>query len=170
MPISMRTSRAWVGLYGVLFHVVVACAAAWLGYRNQAGIPASFWAEAVPPFLLAAFAVYAGVVATYVPRRPTTKGAVFFDSAVGMFAEAAVFAVGALLWAALVSTPALGQQGLSGYASAVAGTAAFGILWSFGSFFLQILVVGNAAGLVGWWVLKRIDARRRPPEAPAAAT
>jgi hypothetical protein len=154
-----------VGLYGVLFHVVVTGVVAWVGHRNQAGIPGSFWVQAVPPFLVAALAVYALVVAPYVPRRSTTKGAVFFDSAVGMFAEAAVFVLAAFLYAALVSAPAFGH-GLSAYATAVASTTFFGILWAFGSFFLQILVVGNAAGLVGWWVLKKIAARH-PRHAPA---
>jgi hypothetical protein len=150
----MRTTRLSVGLYGLLFHAAVVGAVAWVGHRNQAGIPARFWPVAVPPFLAAAFAVYAVVVAPYVPRRATTRGAVLFDSAVGMFAETAVFVLAAFLYAVIDAGPAA-REGLGAWASAAARTTFFAVLWSFGSFFLQILVVGNAAGLVGWWVLKR---------------
>jgi hypothetical protein len=154
----MRTTRLSVGLYGLLFHVAVVGAVAWVGHRNRAGIPARFWLEAVPPFLAAAFAVYAVVVAPYVPRRATTKGAVLFDSAVGMFAEVAVFVLAAFLYAVIDAGPAA-RDGLGAWAAAAARTTFFAVLWSFGSFLLQILVVGNAAGLLGWWVLKRRAAR-----------
>jgi hypothetical protein len=153
----MKT-RAWVGLYGVAFHLAVALVAAWVGHRNRADIPASFWGQALPPFLVAAFAVYAGLVAPYVPRRATTRGAVLFDSAVGMFAEVAVFVLAALLHAAVAALPAA-REGIAAWASTAASTTLLAVLWSFGSFFLQILVVGNAAGLVGWWVLKRVPRR-----------
>jgi hypothetical protein len=158
MQVPMRTTRLSVGLYGLLFHAAVVGIAAWVGQRNQAGIPARFWLEAAPPFLAAAFAVYAVVVAPYVPRRATTRGAVLFDSVVGMLAETAVFVLAALLHGAAAAAPAA-RGGLGAWASAWAATSAFAILWAFGSFFLQILVVGNAAGLVGWWVLKRLAAR-----------
>jgi hypothetical protein len=150
----MRTTRVSVGLYGLLFHAAVVGAVAWVGHRNQAGIPARFWVETVPPFLAAAFAVYAAVVTTYVQRRATARSAVLFDSAVGMFAEIAVFVLAAFLYAVTNAGPAA-RDGLAAWASAAARTTFFAVLWAFGSFFLQILVVGNAAGLVGWWVLKR---------------
>jgi hypothetical protein len=35
----------------------------------------------------------------------------------------------------------------------------FAFLWTFGSFFTQILVVGNAAGLIGFLVLKKLGER-----------
>lgn len=158
----MRMSRSWVGLYGVLFHVLVVAAVAWVGHRNRAEIPLAFWVQAVPALFAAAFAVYALVVGPYVPRRPAGKGAVLFDSAVGMFAETAVFVLTAFAYAALTSIPALREGGLGAYAAGVANGTFFAILWSFGSFFLQILVVGNAAGLVGWWLLGKLA---RPPAA-----
>lgn len=150
-----------MGLYGLAFHVLVVAAVAWTGHRNRAGIPATFWLEAVPPFLAAALAVYALVVAPYVPRRATTRGAVLFDSAVGMFAETAVFVLAAFLYGVVAAAPAA-REGIGAWASSATSMTYFAVLWSFGSFFLQILVVGNAAGLVGWWVLKRLAARAAP--------
>jgi hypothetical protein len=110
--------------------------------------------------------VYAFVVGPYLPRRPTTKGAVLFDSAVGMFAECALVVLTAILYAFIASARAPVGGGIGPYFADVASTALFAFLWSFGSFITQILVVGNAAGLVGWWVLKRL-ARRAPPASPA---
>jgi hypothetical protein len=155
MPFPMRTSRLAVGLYGLAFHAVVVAVVAWTGHRNHAGIPASFWLEAVPPFLAAAFAVYAVVVAPYIPRRATTRGAVLFDSAVGMFAETAVFVLTAFLYGVVATAPAA-SEGIAAWASSATSTTYFAVLWSFG-FFLR-----------SWW-----SERRRPlgggPEAARRA-
>ena len=42
---------------------------------------------------------------------------------------------------------------------------AFAFLWTLGSFFLQILVIGNAAGFLGWWVMKKVKERRAAQQA-----
>lgn len=154
--------RVWAGLYGLAFHAAALAITLWIARRNQAEIPASFWWTAGPAFLVAGFVVYALLVGRYLPRRPSTRGAFFFDSAVGMLAEAGVVAVTSALYALVVSTRAL-EGGIIGYLGAVARTTVFAFLFSVGSFFLQILVVGNAAGILGFWLLRKLNARRPPP-------
>ena len=100
-------NRVWVGLYGLAFHVVAVAIALWTAKRNQADIPASFWWTATPPLLVAAFAVYALVVAPYVPKRPTHKMTVFYDCVVTMLAEVAILALTSILYALVVSRSAL---------------------------------------------------------------
>jgi hypothetical protein len=160
----MRLSiRVWAGLYGLAFHAVAVGLALWTARRNQADIPASFWWAVVPPLLVAAFVVYALVVASYVPKRPTHRMTVFYDCVVTMLAEVVVLAVTSVLYALLISRGAL-AGGLGAYLSASANMTAFAFLWTLGSFFLQVLVIGNAAGFLGWWVMKKIGARHAAPQ------
>lgn len=151
-------NRVWAGLFGLAVHVIVIFAALW-NTQSLADVPARFWTTMALPFLAAAFVVYALLVGSYLPKRPTHRGAVFFDSAVGMFAELGVVVLTAVLYAFVSSTAAL-SEGLGAYFGAVANNTLFGFLWALGSFFMQILIVGNAAGFVGWWVMKRVNARK----------
>jgi hypothetical protein len=156
--------RVWAGLYGLAFHAAAVALALWTAKRNQADIPSSFWWTTAPPLLLAAFVVYALIVAPYVPKRPTHKMAVFYDCVVAMLAEVAILALTSVLYALVVSRGAL-SGGAGAYLSASANMTAFAFLWTLGSFFLQILVIGNAAGFIGWWVMKKVNARRPAPQA-----
>jgi hypothetical protein len=150
--------RVWAGLYGLAVHVVVVIASLW-NVESASDIPATFWLTMVLPLLTAAFVVYALVVGSYVPKRPTHRAAVFFDSAVGMLAELGVVVVTAVLYA-FVSTGDALSEGFGAYLGAVANKTFLGFLWAVGSFFMQILIVGNAAGFAGWWVMKRVNARK----------
>lgn len=160
----MRHAKLWAALYGLAFHAVVAAVVIWTAARNQADIPTSFWWSAVPPFLVAAAAVYAFVVGPYLPRRPTTRSALLWDSSIGMLAEVCVLAATSILFAFTTSTGAL-AGGAGAYLVAVASRATSAFLFSVGSFFLQLLVVGNAAGLLGFWVLKKVNAARASRQA-----
>jgi hypothetical protein len=154
------STKLWVGVYGALFHLVVAAVVAWVGHRNQAGIPAVFYLKAVPPFVLSGFLVYALVVGAYVPRRAPGRATFLTDSVIGMLAELSVIVLTTLLYAFGSSLPALREAGVGAYLGTLGNTAFFATMWAFGSFFLQILVVGNAAGLLGWLVLKKLAERR----------
>jgi hypothetical protein len=156
-------NRLWVGLYGLAFHVLAVLLVLWTARRNQADIPADFWWAAVPPLLVAAFAVYALVVAPYVPKRPTHKMLVFYDCVVAMLAEVAILALTSVLYGLLASRDAL-AGGAGAWLGAAANMMAFAFLYALGSFFLQVLVVGNAAGFLGWWVMKKVNARRTVPQ------
>lgn len=158
--------RVWAGLYGVAFHAVAIGLAVWTARRNQAEIPATFWWQIVPPLLVAAFVVYALVAGSYVPKRPDRKGLVFFDSVMGMVAELGIAALTSILYAFVTATGAL-AQGFGAYLAAAGSTTLFAFLWLLAgrNSFITLLVVGNAAGLVGWWVLKKVGAPRAAPPA-----
>jgi len=151
--------KLWAGLYGAAFHVVVAAGVAGVALRNEANIPPSFYAMTVPPLLLAAFLVYAFVVGAYLPRRPTTRGAVFLDSAVGMMAEIAVITLAGILYGALVTVIAP-PEGAPGFFAAFGNAAFVAVFWALSEVFTHVLVIGNAAGLVGYVLLKKLAERR----------
>jgi len=161
-----RRIRLLSGLFGLVFHGLAVILIIAVARSNQAPIPLAFWAATVPALLMAAALVYATLVAGYVARRTARRGRIFYDSAVGMMAEVLVIAVTSVLHAVIVSGGALATEGPGGYLAAVASGAVVGFLWAFGSFLTQTLVVGNAAGLVGWWTLEKLPgllarARRR---------
>lgn len=151
--------RLWAGLYGAAFHVVVAAVVAGVTNRNQANVPTSFFALAVPPLLAASFLVYALVVGSYLPRRPTTRGALFLDSAVGMMAEIAVVTLAGVLYGALVALRAPAESS-PGFLTAFGSAAFVAVFWTLSEVFTHVLVVGNAAGLLGFVLLKKLAERR----------
>jgi hypothetical protein len=152
-----RSNKLWAGLYGVAFHLVAVAVVAFVAARNRVEISSTFWLTTVPPVLVAAFVTYALLVGPYLPKRPTTKGAVLYDSVVGMFAELTLV-IGTCLIYGLVAS-ALAERGSGSFLADAASTMLFAFLWTFGSFFTQILVVGNAAGLIGFLVLKKLGER-----------
>jgi hypothetical protein len=156
-----RVTRLSVGLFGLAFHLA---AAGLLGLQMARRAPGSPWGVLLAPGLAAAaagFLVYALLVAPYAAKRLGTarRGVVLYDFLVGMVVEVAVLAVGALLHAAGTSVATLASAGLSGYLAAVAGGAAFSFLWVVGTAFTEVLVLGNAAGFLGFIVLKRVARR-----------
>jgi hypothetical protein len=157
-------NRVWVGLYGLAFHVAAVALELWTAKRNQADIPASIWWTAVPAVLVAAFVVYALIVAPYVPKRPTHKMVVFYDCVVAMLGEVAILALASVLYGLLASRGAL-SGGVGAYLLTAANMMAFAFLYTLGSFFMRVLVLGNAAGFLGWFVMKKVSARRVAPPA-----
>lgn len=153
-------NRLHVTAFGALFHLAIALAVAAVGAANRADISGRFWATTIPALVLAAAAVYAVVVAPYVAKRPTGKGRVLFDCAVGMLSEIAIIALTAVVWAVIVSWPALGD-GITTFLGAAGNNAFFGLLWAIASFTTHVLVLGNAAGLVGFLLLRLREKRVR---------
>lgn len=151
-----RRIRLRSALFGALFHAVAAGVVLAVAVARRVEVPVAFWAAAVPAMIAAGGLVYATLVAGYVARRTPRRGAPFYDSLIGMMAEVAVLAATSVLYAVIVSAGALAAEGPVGYLAAVASAAVVGFLWAFGSFLLQILVVGNAAGLIGWWTLEKL--------------
>lgn len=171
----MRDSnRLKAAAYGVAFHAVAVIIMLGLALKNRAPLEAGVLIRAIPALLASAAVLYFFIVGPYLPSRSLRKAVVFADSAIGMLVECAVVALTSFLYALLVTLPAL-PGGLGTFASAFASTASFTLLWMFASFFVQILVIGNAAGLVGWFVLKKLAERaaaaaaRHDPAKPDAA-
>ncbi len=134
-----------VGLYGLAMHTVVTV----LFLRLRAARGEQFGAEllfvALPLLLLCAFAVYAFVVSRYLTRRAGMQNPLFIDMLVGMLVEYVIFTAAAAF---------LGiYDGLR--AGGVLSSVAMSILWVYATFMIQILLLGNLCGLVGWLILKK---------------
>ena len=158
-------SRLRVGVFGILFHASMIALIAILAAAR--GEPFSeFWLVFLPVLLLASFLVYALVVWPYAARRTRRRGVVLYDSAVGMLAEIVIAVVTAVLMAAVHATPVLRGAGASAYAGAVAEGTLHGLLWTLSDFFIQVLIVGNAAGIAGWYVFERSAQRGPSPAQP----
>lgn len=155
---AMRSIRVRVGLYGLLFHAVVVAGALAVAASNRAPIHARFWAIAAPALLVAAFAMYALVVARYVARRTQKRGVAFFDAAIGMAVEPAIAILATVLFSVISAGPALGD-GATAFAATLGGHVYLGLLWLAANLMTQILVIGNAAGFIGFILLKRLAER-----------
>lgn len=145
-------------LYGAAFHAAVVVIMIALAVKNRAPLDAHVLARAIPILLVAAAVLYFFIGGPYLTARSKRKSAVFSDALIGMVLEVAVVALTSILYALVATLPALGQ-GFGVFGAAFGQSSAYTLLWMFGSFFTQILVFGNAAGLVGWFVLKKLDDR-----------
>lgn len=154
-------SRLWVGIYGAAFHASMVLLVAGIGVARGAPFSREFWLVALPAILAASFLVYLVVVWPYAARRVRRRGVALYDSAVGMLAEVVIAMVTSVLIAAVHAAPAFGRAGAGAYAAAVAQGTLHGLLWALADFFIQILIVGNAAGIAGWYVLERLEQRPR---------
>ncbi|ABS28006.1 hypothetical protein [Anaeromyxobacter sp. Fw109-5] len=154
----MRTNRVRVGLYGLAFHAVVVAAYLGVARSNRAPIDARFWTVGALSLFAASFIVYALLVAPYVARRVQKRGVAFLDAAIGMAAEPAVAILATLLYSVVSAGPAL-REGAGAFAGALGGLTYVGLLWLAANFATQILVLGNAAGFIGFILLKLLAAR-----------
>ncbi len=135
------------GLFGFLVHFVII--SAFLIARNLRGeqLGRDLVLVAVPLLLLSSFLVYAFAVSRYVERREGTQKAVVVDSLVGMLAECMIFTLAAALFGI--------YEGFKYGAGALLPSVLTNLLWAYATFLVQMLVIGNLAGLVGWFVLKK---------------
>ncbi len=151
-------NRVWAGLYGAAFHALLVVIMVGLALYNRAELVPAVLVRAVPVLLVSALVLYYFIVGPYLPSRSKRKAAVFADSAIGMLVETAIAVLTSVLYSLIASIPTL-SDGFGAFGPTFLWTSARTLLWMFGSFFVQILVVGNAAGLVGWVVLKKLADR-----------
>jgi hypothetical protein len=154
-------TRLQVGLFGLLFHVAAAALFAAKAARAPGADPRALIGPAAAA-AVAGLVVYALLVAPYVQKRfgSSRRGVVLYDFLVGMLSELAVVAVAALLFGAATTAGALATTGAVGWLAATGRTTAFAFLWIVGTAMTEVLVLGNAAGFVGFIVLKKLAARR----------
>jgi hypothetical protein len=162
-PVSTVT-RLQVGLYGFVFHLAAAGLFALKAARTPGGDPRALIGPAAAA-AVAALVVYALLVAPYAQKRfgSTRKGVALYDFLIGMLAELAVVAVAALLFGAASTAGGLASAGAGGWLAAAGRTTAFAFLWIIATAMTEVLVLGNAAGFVGFIVLKKLAARRGAP-------
>lgn len=154
----MRTNRVLVGLFGLVFHALVVAAYLGVARSNRAPIDARFWTVGTLCLLPAAFTAYALLVTPYVARRNQKRGVAFLDAAIGMAVEPAIAILATVLFSLVSARPAL-RDGAAAFAATLAGHTYVGLLWLAANFTTQILVLGNAAGFLGFLVLKLLATR-----------
>jgi len=111
----------------------------------------------VPMLAASAFVVYYFVVSSYVVKRAGIRNPVFFDSLVGMLAELIVVTVGTLCYSVWFSLLNMHGLDLHTFAADLTTGILVNLLYVFAMFMVQILLVGNIAGLAGWFLLKKVD-------------
>lgn len=151
-------NRKWAAIYGVAFHAAAVLIMVGVAIKNRAPLEGAVLARAIPLLLIASAVLYFFIVGRYVAGRVKKKGVVFLDSVIGMMVETAVVALASILYALVASLPAL-AAGAGAFLLAFGQSSAYTLLWIFAGFLVQILVIGNAAGLVGWLLLKKLDER-----------
>lgn len=149
-----RGNRLRIGLYGLAYHAVLAAVLLGAGAAKEAEIGREV-AIAVPCLLVAAFTVYFFVVSSYVDRRTGLRGTVLYDSLVGMLAAFIIVALTSALYSLIASFDAFAGGGAGAYLQAFGMSVILHLLWAFASFMMHILIFGNLAGLIGWYVLKK---------------
>ena len=141
-----------VGLFGLGIHAIIV--AAFLVSRTVKG--EHFGTEllfvGIPLLLVSAYLTYSVVVTRYLKRRSGMQKAVIIDSLVGMLVEYIIFTVAGILFG-IVDGFRTAKEGalLGGLMTGVF----MNILWVYATFMVQILILGNLCGLVGWLVLKK---------------
>jgi hypothetical protein len=146
-----------VGLFGVIIHAVIV--SAFLisrGFRGER-IGGDMVSVAVPLLLLSSFIVYTFVVSRYVQRREGMQKPVIIDSLVGILAEYMIFTLAAVLFGLYEG---FGNRSDAGLGKALLTGVLTNILWVYATFMVQVLVLGNLCGLVGWLLLRKEPLRR----------
>ena len=144
-----------VGLYGLAVHAVIVIT--FVVRRSLQGeqFGPDLLYVGMPLLLACSFLVYYMVGPWYLKRRSGMQNAVIIDSLVGMLIEYIIFTATAILLGVYdgFRTAADGAL-LDGLAAGVVRN----ILWVYATFMVQILVLGNLCGLLGWLVLKKTKA------------
>jgi hypothetical protein len=142
------------GLFGLLIHAVIMTV--FLMSRNLRGeqFSADLVLVAVPLLLLSSYLVYFFVVSRYVERREGMQKPVIIDSLVGILAEYMIFTLAAVLFG-IVDGLRTGVASGTGIGRALLTGVVLNMLWVYATFLVQVLVLGNMCGLVGWFLLRK---------------
>ena len=146
-----------VGLYGAAVNVAAVLGILLFSAVRGGGVGFNAYFSGLPVLSAAAFVVYYFVVSAYVAKRPGIQNPVFFDSLVGMLAELITVTLGAVLHGVGASISAVQGRGLTAFAADLTAGILMNLLFVFGTFMIHILVIGNIAGLVGWYLLTKVS-------------
>jgi hypothetical protein len=146
-----------VGLYGAAVNVAAVLGILLFSAVRGGGVGFNAYFSALPVLSAAAFVVYYFVVSAYVAKRPGIQNPVFFDSLVGMLAELIIITLGVVLHSVWMSILEMQGWDFMAFAADLATGILMNFLWIFATFMIHILVIGNIAGLVGWYVLKKVN-------------
>jgi hypothetical protein len=149
-----------IGLYGAAVNVVVVAGLLFFSAVTRGNGELSLYLYALPMLAASAFVVYYFVVSSYVVKRAGIQNPVFIDSLAGMLAELIVVTLGAVCYSMWRTFSNMQGQDFRAIFSDLMTGILVNLLWLFGMFMVHILIVGNIAGLAGWYVLKKIDPKK----------
>lgn len=148
-----------IGLYGAIVNVVVVVGILYFSAITRGTIGLSDYLPVLPILALSAFVVYYFVVSSYVVKRADIQKPIFIDSLVGMLAELIIVTLGVVCYSMWITFSNMHKQDSGVIASDLTTGILVNLLWTFGMFMVHILIVGNIAGLAGWYLLKKVDSK-----------
>lgn len=142
-----------IGFYGAVVNfTAVLGALVFSALRNNGSLGADLFAA--PLLAVSGFLVYYFIVSSYVEKRSGAGNPVYFDSLVGMLAELVIVTLSVVIYSAFTAF-ANSAGGIEAFAAGLAANIMVNLLWVLALFMVHILLLGNAAGLLGWYLLKK---------------
>jgi hypothetical protein len=154
LPVESLHMNKKVGLYGFVSHAVIVLAFVMSRSLRGERLGNDLLLVGVPLLFLSSFLIYAFIVSRYVLRREGIQKPVIIDSLVGILSEYMIFTLAAVLFGiydGLRGGPGAG----AGIGRALLTSVFMNILWVYATFMVQIIVIGNVCGLVGWYLLRK---------------
>ncbi len=146
-----------IGFFGAAINIVVVTGMVCFSALTRGGASFSDYFSVFPVLAFAAFIVYYFVVSSYVVKRAGIQKPAFIDSLVGMLAELILVTVGVVIYSLWITLSGMHGQDLRMIASELTTGILVNLLWVFAMFLVHILIAGNIAGLVGWYVLSKLS-------------
>jgi hypothetical protein len=151
-----------IGLFGAAVNIVAVIGILFFSAITRGSTEFSAYLSVLPILAASAFVVYYFVISSYVVKRAGIEKPVFSDSLVGMLAELIIVTLGAVCYSVWSALSNMHGGNIGGVASELATGILVNLLWVFAMFMVHILIVGNIAGLAGWYLLKKIGPKGLP--------
>ncbi len=147
-----------VGLYGAAINLLLLAVGAASGILEKSELVPGLPFVLLLFLVLSAFLVYYFVVARYVGKRAGMTMPVLTDSLIGMLSEMMIATLAAVLTAFYATARVSLSQGEE-FLSPLGYNILIFLLWVYATHLMTILVAGNVAGLVGWYLLEKARVR-----------
>lgn len=151
-----------IGLFGALVNVVAVIGILFFSTVTRGGAEFSSYVSVLPILAVSAFIVYYFAVSSYVVKRAGIQKPVFIDSLVGMLVELIIVTLGVVCYSLWDTLSHAYGQAFQAIVTAFTTAILVNLLWVIAMFTVHILIIGNIAGLVGWYLLKGSE-----PEKPS---
>jgi len=146
-----------IGLFGTVVNVVVVTGILYFSAVTRGAVAFTDYLPALSMLAVSAFVVYYFVVSSYVVKRRGIRKPLFIDSLIGMLAELIIVTLGIVCFSVWITLSNMHGQELRAIAFDLTTAILVNLLWVFAMFTVHILIVGNIAGLAGWYLLSKID-------------
>jgi hypothetical protein len=149
-----------IGLFGAIINVVVVIGILTFSAVTRGNVGFNVYLSVLPLLAVSAFVVYYFIVSSYVVKRTAIPKPFFYDSLVGMLAELIIVTLGVVCYSVWTSLVHMHGRDWGVVASDISSGILVNLLWLFAIFMVHILIVGNIAGLVGWYLLKKMNPKK----------